>query len=256
MVTSEWSLISNKPPSHSLCNPPAVLLPPFAGTVMSTVVTGRSCSGTRSLLPDALSTSPPLLDLLLSVENASSSSFSTKQKSTSDGDGCTSGSCSRKWVPRVSSAGGAMWKRSKEKKQKKSHRPNQITLPKLLFSALNEVFPSYARELGLQEESVPLENSETSPATSFTWPPTVGIVKICFRNIWVAFPCATTPPLAHFSDMVSLLLSLEHQQTGSLPQNLTLEDPRKKRPTQKSQGRWQQQEARKKTNCKTFTPNA
>jgi hypothetical protein len=84
----------------------------------------------------------------------------------------------------------------------------------------------------------------------------VGIVKICFRNIWVAFPCATTPPLAHFSDMVSLLLSLEHQQTGSLPQNLTLEDPRKKRPTQKSQGRWQQQEARKKTNCKTFTPNA
>lgn len=78
MVTSEWFPISNRPPSHSLCNPPAVLLPPFAGTVMSTVVTGRSCSGTCSLLPDTLSTSPPLLDLLLSVENASSSSFSTK----------------------------------------------------------------------------------------------------------------------------------------------------------------------------------
>jgi hypothetical protein len=123
-------------------------------------------------------------------------------------------------------------KEEQRKKQKKSHRSNQITLPKLRFSALNEVFPSYAQELGVQEESVPLENSETSPATSFMCPPTVGIVKICFRNIWVAFPCATTPPLAHLSDMVSLLLSLEHQETGPLPQNLTTDNPGKQRPKQ------------------------
>ncbi len=220
MVTSEWSPISNKPPSHSLCNPPAVLLPPFAGTVMSTVVTGRSCSGTCSLLPDTLSTSPPLLDLLLSVENASSSSFSTKQKSTSDDDGCTSGSWSRKWVPRVSSAGGAMWKRSKEKKQKKSHRPNQITLPKLLFSALNEVFPSYARELGLQEESVPLENSETSPATSFMWPPTVGIVKFA-SEIFGSLFLAQQHLLLHTSLTWSLSSSVSNTRKRGLSHKIS-----------------------------------
>lgn len=143
-------------------------------------------------------------------------------------------------------------KEEQRKKQKKSHRSNQITLPKLRFSALNEVFPSYAQELGVQEESVPLENSETSPATSFMCPPTVGIVKICFRNIWVAFPCATTPPLAHLSDMVSLLLSLEHQETGPLPQNLTTDNPGKQRPTQKSQGKWQQEEAKKKNELQDF----
>lgn len=220
MVTSEWSPISNKPPSHSLCNPPAVLLPPFAGTVMSTVVTGRSCSGTCSLLPDALSTSPPLLDLLLSVENASSSSFSTKQNSTSDDDGCTSGSWSRKWVPRVSSAGGAMWKRSNGKKQKKSHRPNQITLPKLFFSALNEVFPSYARELGLQEASVPLEYSETSPATSFMWPPTVGIVKFA-SEIFGSLFLAQQHVLLHTSLTWSLSSSVSNTRKRGLSHKIS-----------------------------------
>ncbi len=129
MVTSEWSPISNNPPSHSLCNP---LLPLLDGILKSIAIgksSTHSCSCASSIDDDDDDDDglPPISTrfLLTSLKASWFSSFSSTKQKTSI-DGWTSGNF-RTWSPRRSST-ESMWKREEKKKEKTRRKKRRRAL--------------------------------------------------------------------------------------------------------------------------------